>query len=95
MSDDDDEDFDSIFASKGNHASKYINAISQAASVAVINLFFYFQLSLLEKIFMSWRKGLWITRKDRDMTWSAITIKHFGAVDPKLFWSYGCLLCCG
>jgi hypothetical protein len=39
MSDDDDEDFDSIFAGKGNHASIYINAIIQAASVAVILLF--------------------------------------------------------
>jgi hypothetical protein len=38
MSDDDDEDFDSIFAGKGNHASIYINAIIQAASVAVILL---------------------------------------------------------
>jgi hypothetical protein len=35
---DDDEDFDSIFASKGNHASIYINAISQAASVKFIFL---------------------------------------------------------
>jgi hypothetical protein len=43
---DGDEDFDSIFASKGNHASIY-SAISQAPSVAVISLFFYFQLTLL------------------------------------------------
>ena len=47
MSNDDGKDFDSIFASKGNHASIYINATSQVASVAVINSFFYFQLTLL------------------------------------------------
>jgi hypothetical protein len=49
---DGDEDFDSIFASKGNHASIY-SAISQAPSVAVISLFFYFQLTLLSYGYLS------------------------------------------
>jgi hypothetical protein len=45
--------FDSIFAIKGNHPAIYIDAISQAPSAAVINLFLYFQLTLLSYGYLS------------------------------------------
>jgi hypothetical protein len=53
MSNDNIKDFDSIFAIKGNHPAIYINAISQAPSVAVITLFLYFQLTLLSYGYLS------------------------------------------